>query len=375
MTESRLHRERRAAIRITLIGSVIDLLLGLIKIFVGLIAGSLALISDGIHSLSDLVTDAFVLVVARMSRDAPDAEHPYGHGRFETLGTVIIGIALGMIAGGILYDSVRRLNSDAPVSSNTLLGVAVAVISIISKEWIYRLTRKVAMEIQSPMLLANAWHSRTDAFSSIVVLVGLAGVLLGYPWMDLLAAMGVALLIAWIAWRLVAGSLRELVDTGLPPEKVAQLERQMHDMPGVRGIHSLRSRQLGGQVFLDVHVQVDSRISVSEGHYLGDHIIRSLKNDHPDITDVIVHIDPEKDEQEPDLTLPLRRQVKETLLERWHGLLSDADIEDITLHYLDQKVHVEVIINLSINKELVDKLNSEVEDINWLERITFYGTV
>lgn len=376
MHTSQVNQEKQLATRVTLVGALLDLVLGVLKIAIGLTSHSYALVTDGIHSLSDLVTDAFVLGITRISREKPDAEHPYGHGRFETIGTIFIGITLFSIAGVICYESILRLNSSESLLIPDWLAMSVAGISIISKEWIYRYTKNAAEKINSSLLLANAWHSRTDALSSIAVFIGIAGAMLGYPWMDTLAAIFVAIMIASIAWRLVTNSLKELVDTALPEQELKAIKQHITESEGIVGAHSLRSRLHGGQVFLDIHVQVASTISVSEGHYLADCLSQSLMKNFPEITDVVVHIDPEldTDENKP-LLLPLRDEVLRTLLKCWEGVLNEEEISRMNLHYLDDKLQVEIFIDKSLlNNELIDNLNSRSRDVNWLNALKIYGT-
>lgn len=371
-TLSTLQERQREAVRVTLIGSALDLTLGVLKIAAGVLAGSFALISDGIHSMSDLVTDAFVLLMARIAHQEPDAGHPYGHRRFETLGTIIIGVALFVVAGLICYDALRRLGSEyLPVPGAAAL--AVTLLSIAGKEWIYRFSRRIADQLGSAMLLANAWHSRTDALSSVAVLIGIVGARLGYPWMDLLAALVVGLLIGWIAWKLLRDSLAELVDTALPAEEVEAIRAHILALTGTAGVHSLRSRRHAGKSFLDIHVEVDSKLSVSEGHYLGDRICRSLQDSFPDIADVLIHIDPELDREGPVCVLPLRREVIEALLERWRGRLEREDVERFVLHYLNDRIQVEVFLKTHLkDKDLRDELKKRLEGLEWLDSLRIY---
>lgn len=365
------------ATRVTLIGSVLDLALGILKIMVGLWSSSFALVTDGIHSLSDLVTDAFVLIITRYSHAEPDREHPYGHRRFETLGTIALGVVLFAIAGAICFDSIRRMNQVDPLPVPGWTGLLVAALSIAGKEWIYRYTRDVAKSLNSSLLLANAWHSRTDAFSSVAVLFGILGAMIGFPVMDLLAAFIVGLMIAKIAWDLIINSLSELVDTALPEDQVQAIRAHANNLEGIRDAHELRTRRHGGRIFVDLHIQVDDRISVSEGHYLSDRASDSLKKSFPEITDVVVHIDPEMDTlTAPDLNLPLRAEVQQSLIQRWQEQLLETDIKRIDLHYLKNKVEVDVYLDRSlIDNELADKLRRLVEDLPWLRQVNFYGTV
>ncbi len=332
--------ELKTAIRVTLIGSVLDLVLGVLKIAIGIASSSLALISDGIHSLSDLVTDIFVVVIARFSHAEPDKEHPYGHRRFETLGTIILGIVLFAVAGIICYDSLLRLGAPDVLPVPGWAGILVAIASIGSKEWIYRYTKQVADAQNSALLLANAWHSRTDALSSIAVLIGILGARLGYPVMDVLAAVFIALMIGKIAWQLISNSLSELVDTALPAARVEALRQHAMTCEGVLDVHELRTRLHGGRIFVDLHVQVDDRVSVSEGHYLADRINASMKQAFPEITDIVIHIDPEPDTGyvTTRLDLPLRAEVEKLLHERWREALPEGAVKQVGLHYLENRV-------------------------------------
>jgi cation diffusion facilitator family transporter len=369
-------KDKQAATRVTLIGALLDLVLGVAKIITGVASNSLALISDGVHSLSDLLTDAFVLIITHISHAEPDRDHPYGHRRFETLGTIALGIVLFAVASIIGFDSIERLGSDSALPIPGWTGLLVAFVSIISKEWIYRYTKKVAELTNSSLLLANSWHSRTDSFSSIAVLVGVLGAMLGYPVMDSLAAIFVAVMIAKIAWDLVASSLRELVDTALPKDKVNAIYAHINRLQGIVHVHELRTRQHGGRSFVDLHVQVNKRISVSEGHFLADYISGSMKKAFPDISDIVVHIDPEEDIEHADIAiLPIRAEVEEVLYARWQPLLDKATVKRLDLHYLQGQIEVDLFIDISlINSKLEIDLNNSLKDIGWFKKLTVYGT-
>ncbi|MDP1558658.1 MAG: cation diffusion facilitator family transporter [Nitrosomonas sp.] len=328
--------------KVTLIGSAIDFLLGITKISVGWAVHSQALIADGIHSLSDLVTDFIVLYAAKHSHKEADESHPYGHGRIETLATVVLGVALIIIAVGIGYDSVMRLNDPALLVEPGLLALIVAIVSVIAKEWIYRYTMTAARRLRSDMLMANAWHSRSDAISSIVVVIGIAGAMYGYPYLDAVAAVAVAVMIARIGFDLVRSSSKELIDTALDPEEIEKIRGYIFDVDGVRAVHMLRSRKSAGNAFVDVHVQVDPRLSVSEGHQIGETVRRCLTNEVDVVFDVTVHIDPENDETgSPCDDLPSRKKIISELKQHWQQLPAAA-IDDVTLHYLSGEVHVEL---------------------------------
>jgi cation diffusion facilitator family transporter len=332
--------------KVTLVGAVIDLLLGVVKIVIGLSAGSQALVADGVHSLSDLATDFLVLFAAKHSHREADAEHPYGHGRIETVATVILGAALMVVAVGISYDAVRRMLEPELLMHPGALALVVALVSVASKEAIYQYTARVARRLRSRMLHANAWHSRSDAISSIVVVIGIGGAMAGYPYLDAVAAVAVALMIAKIGWDLLWKSLQELIDTSLDDEHVDEIRKYIIDVQGVRALHMLRTRRSGSDALVDVHILVDPLLSVSEGHQIGEQVRAGLIEQMEDISDVTVHIDPEDDEIAPCKHLPLRNEILRRLEHRWQGLDLGPGIDQIMLHYLDGKVHVDVFIKM-----------------------------
>lgn len=348
ISQETAHQQRYREVRkVTLIGSVLDFALGIVKILVGWLANSQALIADGIHSFSDLLTDFMVLYAARHSHQAADETHPYGHGRIETVATVSLGLVLTGIGIGIAYSAVQRLNEPDVLLEFSVVAALVAVVSIVSKEWIYRYTMAAARRLRSEMLMANAWHSRSDAFSSIVVLIGIAGVMLGHAYLDAVAAVIVAAMIAKIGFDLVRSSTQELIDSALEPDKVSAIRDHIHAVNGVRSAHTLRTRKSAGNAFVDVHIQVDPRLSVSEGHQIADAVRQRLLEQIDEVTDVTIHIDPENDESSsPSSDLPPREQVIKELKQRWPRLPAAA-IDAVTLHYLSGRI--DVVIDLPIN--------------------------
>jgi cation diffusion facilitator family transporter len=362
--------------RLIIISGFVDFLLGAIKVVIGLLANSHALIADGIHSFSDLATDVMVWFFNRIGTKEPDSDHPYGHARFETFGTLILGTLLIMVAGALIYDSVDRLINIESVEQPMWPALIAALISIFTKEWLYNITKKLGERTQSSLLLANAWHHRSDAMSSIIVLLGVGGALIGYAWLEMFAAIGVAFMIALIGWRLSRESVEELVDTALSETYVAQIEQQIISIEGVRGVHHLRTRRMGSSVFLDIHLQVDSAISVSEGHQIGEWVTKILLQEFNDITDITVHIDAEDDaemEEHQHSMAPLRKDVRETLLRTWQGLLPEDDINRMTLHYLNNGINVELFLERtqrSIN--LKEELEQAAIDLAWLNQVVIW---
>jgi cation diffusion facilitator family transporter len=334
--------------KVTLIGAVVDLLLGVAKIVIGMIASSQALIADGVHSLSDLATDFLVLFAAKHAHREADTDHPYGHGRIETVATVALGVALVIVAIGISIDAARRLMEPDLLLHPGILALLVALLSVVAKEAIYQYTARVARRLRSKMLLANAWHSRSDAISSIVVVIGVGGAMAGIYWLDAVAAIAVALMIAKIGWDLLWKSLLELIDTALDPDQVAEIRQAIMEVDGVRDCHMLRTRYSGSDSLVDVHIIVDPLLSVSEGHQIGERVRLRLIEELEHVADVTVHIDPEDDETASlSNRLPLRAEVMRRLQQQWQDLPLEDCLDKVMLHYLDGKIHVDVFIKAS----------------------------
>ena len=352
--------------RVTLIGSAVDLSLGIAKIIGGFFGHSQALIADGFHSLSDLATDVLVLFAAKHANVEADEDHPYGHERIETAATVGLGILLGLIGIGIAVDAIRKLLSPEELAVPAAWGLAIAVVSVAAKEWIYRYTMRYARKLKSNLLRANAWHSRSDALSSIIVVIGVGGAQFGFEYLDAIAALLVAAMIAKIGYDLSWSSLRELVDTGLDPGELEDIRSTIMSVGGVRDLHELRTRRMGGKALVDVHIILeDPTLSVSEGHHISENVRSRLIRRIDDVEDVMVHIDPEDDELAARSEhLDLRRQVLERLQARWRHLEAAAEIRRVTLHYLNGKVHVELELPVSLasDQSSVERLAEDFRD-------------
>ncbi len=343
----------RAVHRVTVVGAAINVVLAGAKILFGIIGRSQALVVDGVHSLSDLVSDAMVLVAARHgSRDA-DEDHPYGHARVETAVTVGLGVLLIAVGAGIGYETGSRLFAPKELLRPDLLTLIVALLSIVSKEGLYHYTVRAARRVRSNLLQANAWHHRSDAISSVVVAIGIGGTMAGLPYLDAVAAVIVALMIAKIGWDLSWQSLRELVDTGLDREQVAAVKQAILAVDGVQALHLLRSRRMGRDALVDVHLLVDPKVSVSEGHQISETVRRRLMRRFDEISDVLVHIDTEDDEATMSShDLPLREEILDRLHRQWRGFDEARRIERVTLHYLEGRVDVEVVLPLDVVADL-----------------------
>ena len=334
--------------QVTVLGAVGNVLLSVGKLVLGVIGNSQALVADGVHSLSDLLSDALVLVASKQASREADADHPYGHARFETVATVGVGVLLLAVAVGIGWDAIRRLMQPEILLSPGLLALGAALASILLKEALYRYTMVVARRVRSRLLEANAWHHRTDAISSVVVVLGVGGAMAGMPYLDAIAAIVVAAMVGKVGWDLGVQALRELVDTALDAERVAAIRDTILAVDGVKDLHLLKTRRMGSDALVDVHILLqDPELSVSEGHQISETVRARVIREVDEVAEVMVHIDPEDDEQvAPGRHLPLRREMLARLRELWAGIPAAGRIRRVDLHYLDGRVQVEVFLPL-----------------------------
>jgi cation diffusion facilitator family transporter len=327
--------------RITWVSVGVNIVLTAMQLAVGFIAHSQSLIADAMHTLSDIVSDGFVLFANRKGAEAADADHPYGHGRFETAASLVLGLLLAGTGAGILVAAAGRLQD---LGSAPPVGVAAmwaAMFTLAAKEGLFRYMLATAERLRSPMLVANAWHARADALSSLVVAAGIAGALLGFNFADAAAAIVVGAMIVRAGLKFGWEAIRELIDTGLAAEEVAAIRKTIASTSGVLGLHELRTRRMAHQVLVDAHVQVNPRISVSEGHRVAESARQRVLESHPEVLDVLVHVDAENDllgnsaVQLPD---------RDFLLAHLSELLGARipDLERSTLHYLGTRVEAEV---------------------------------
>ncbi len=355
-------RIKRLKAKASYVGATVNVFQAAIKISFGILFQSAALIADGIHSLSDLLSDVLVIIAVRLGSREADHEHPYGHRRFETIATVLLGVSLIAIAGGISWSVIDRISNPENLPNPNPLGLAIAGTSIILNEWLYHYTKSIAKKTRSKLLMANAWHQRSDAISSVVVLFGIGAVMLGYPLADAIAAILVALMVAKIGLNLVLNSIKELVDTSLPPKLLKEIRTTIMAIDGVEGIHLLRSRQMGEDALIDAHIIVDPRITVSEGHTISDIVRDELISCFDDVIDVLVHVDPEDDEALYESNKPLTRIEVQTILNEYLAIVKPA-IDDFRIHYLNGQIEVEVILPFALSRdpELLASLSKQCQ--------------
>jgi cation diffusion facilitator family transporter len=339
----------RASRRVTWTSVVLNLVLTVAQVIIGVAGHSQALVADGVHTLSDLITDGIVLFAIQHSAKGADEEHPYGHARIETAVTLALGIMLVVVALGIGARAGERLLFGASVfTTPSMVTLWVALLTLGVKEGLYRYTANTATRYGSAMLRANAWHHRSDAISSLIVIVGISGALFGFGYLDAVAAGVVAVFIARIGVKLGWQALRELIDTGLDPDERDAIRSVIHTVSGVKALHLLRTRRMGGQAFVDVHILVDRNLSVSEGHQIGEAVRQRLIHEIAPVTDVMVHIDTEEDDA-GDIGggLPMRAEIEKRLRHYFAGIPQARSIEQTLLHYGKENVDVELRLPLS----------------------------
>ncbi len=280
-----------AAARSTWVSVLVNLGLTVGQVTVGVAAHSQGLVSDGIHSLSDLVADFVVLFANRHSRKDPDDDHPYGHHRFETAASLALGALLLAVAVAMASGALHKLSDPASIPRVGVLAFWVALIALAAKESLFRYMLAVAKRVRSSMLVANAWHARSDAASSLVVAAGVLGNLAGYTILDPIAALVVAVLIGRMGWSFGWQALHDLVDGAADVQEVAAIRETLNGTPGVAGVHEVRTRKMGDMIVVDAHIEVDATLTVEAGHDIAVEARRRVMQHHR-VLDLMAHVDP-----------------------------------------------------------------------------------
>ncbi len=277
---------------VTYLGIVVNIVLTVVKVVIGLLSGSLALLADGIHSLSDISTDAVVLLGLRISSKEPDQRHPYGHGRAETLSAGLVAFILIVVGGAMVYYATIAIARDE--STIPRLGVLItAIFSIAAKEWLYRVTRKAAIQSHSPALYANAWHHRSDAFSSIAVVIGFISLEFGFGHGDQIAAIAVGLMIVFVGVRVIGDCMRELTESAVDTDTVEHIKQIINSDSSIRQWHKLRTRMVGREVFLDLHILVDPGLDIAAAHEIAESLENALDEGISRPVNITVHVEPD----------------------------------------------------------------------------------
>ena len=295
-----MNREREIY-KVTLVGSAVNVLLTVFKFVAGIVGHSAAMTADAVHSFSDLLTDAVVLFFVRISSKPEDRDHEYGHGKYETLATTIIGIALAAVSVSLGWKAVEALlfwYSGGSLPAPGMLALWAAVVSIVLKELVYRYTVHRGHVLNSPAVEANAWHHRSDALSSLGTLAGIGGaILLGDRWtvLDPLAGLVVSLFILRVAWKLLKGSFNELLEASLPDEVEREILKVVNSFPDVSDPHHLRTRRIGSRYAIELHIRMDGTMPLADSHARTCEIERALKARFGERTHIILHVEPRKD--------------------------------------------------------------------------------
>lgn len=296
-----MHDREQDIRRITVVGAIVNIFLTIFKIIAGVMGRSAAMIADGIHSLSDLLSDIVVLVFTHISSKGKDKDHSFGHGKFETLATLIVSVILVAVGARLMSDGVTSIievmnGNSIPLPGSIALWAAIA--SIIIKEILYHATIRTARRANSPVVLANAWHHRSDAFSSIGALAGIAGaMILGDKWtiLDPIASCCISIAIIVVAVKMSLPSLAELLETSLPEEIEKDIISIADSVQGVENIHELKTRRNGISYIIDAHIVVDPHISITEAHNIATDVENALREKYGKETQINIHIEPDQD--------------------------------------------------------------------------------
>lgn len=280
-----------AAARSTWVSVAVNLALTSTQIVAGILSRSQGLVADGIHSLSDLVADFVVLLANHHSQKDADADHPYGHHRYETAASLVLGGLLLAVGGGMLWSAFLKLEEPGSVGQVHVAALWVAGGALVAKELLFRYMLSVAKRVKSSMLVANAWHARSDAASSLVVGVGIAGNLAGYPILDPIAAAIVGFMVARMGWEFGWDALHDLMDRAIDEEEIAAIRRTLEQTPGVQGVHDIRTRKMGDMVVVDAHLEVDATLSVEAGHDIAVQARSRVMQRHR-VLNLMTHVDP-----------------------------------------------------------------------------------
>lgn len=326
---------------------LVNTMLLALQCFTGLLIASPALIADSIHSASDLAADFVVLFACHFSVAAPDCNHQYGHHRYETIATFILGIFLILASTAIIWQagvSMFSIHDTKPVHFS---GLAVALTVLLVKESLFQYTLKQAKKLKSTLLTANAWHARSDAASSLIAAIGITGSILGYPIFDPISAIFVGCFILYTGSHFAWDALQDLSDRALPVEERNKITQTLLSIPGVKGVHQMRTRKAGDWILVDAHICVNSKISVSEGHFIAE-TAQQILCSSGNILDAVIHIDPENDVDFGYSTLPNQDTLRMQVMEKLATL--KLSVNKINIHYLWNNVTIDVIIPIYLDQ-------------------------
>jgi cation diffusion facilitator family transporter len=359
-------REERTneATRVTIVGAVVNLFLVAGKLAAGIAGSSQALVADAVHSLSDLATDVFLLFTVKIAGKEADEEHPYGHGRAETMGSMVMGGSLILVGVFIVYEVIVKMTGGGELAIPTWPAFLGAAVSIVVKEVLFQYTFRVGKRINNQSVIANAWEHRSDSLSAIAALIGITGAMMGFPVMDPLAAIVVVFMIEKVGWDIFWEAVKDLMDTSLPKEQMQEIINVISGTRGVARFHELRTRRLGADIFVDAHIIVQPNISISEAHNTAE-TVRSNLRKKAGVVDALVHIDAEDDVYYQIMDVnrgEIEKKVRDAAME----IDGVRDASEVIIHMLNGKVcvdfSVEIDDSLTIGraKELVKRLQQRL---------------
>jgi cation diffusion facilitator family transporter len=280
---------------VTLLAVATNIFLFIIKLLVGLFTGSMAIIADAIHSLSDMVTDLAVLLGVRLGAKEPDQSHPYGHGRAETFSAGFIAVVLLLVGAALVYYAAIDIAKGKVTDFSTAV-LTAATVSVVAKEWLYRITKRIAIRHYSTALYANAWHHRSDAFSSVAVVIGFVAIKLGFKYGDQIAAIAVGLMIALVSAKVLGDCLRELTEGAVDQDTVGHIKNIINADASIHHWHKLRTRMVGREIFLDLHILVDPALNIAAAHQIAEKLEDALHTQLTRPVNITVHIEPDTPE-------------------------------------------------------------------------------
>ena len=281
--------------RIANIGIGINIVLSVVQVIVGWLAGSLALMTDGIHTLSDMFTDLTVLVAVHFGGKKADSDHPWGHGRFETFAAAFVSLSLMGVGGLMIYKAITAIGAGRHTEANAAV-LFIALVCVASKEWLYWAAVRVAKKTNSTAVYANAWHHRSDAFSSVAVALGYVGLKLGWWWSDSAVAAGVGAMVVMVGVKVFNGGLSEFAEKAVDAEIIADIHKVLKENPAIHDFHKLRTRSVGREVFIDLHILVDRNLTVEQGHTIAENVTEELGEHLTVPANIIVHVEPDTEE-------------------------------------------------------------------------------
>lgn len=289
--ELNLSEKDKIAKKSTYVSIVVNVFLTIIQVVIGVISGASSLVADGIHSLSDLISDFLVLIARNYSQKDADEDHPYGHYRYENAASFFIGLILIFVACGMVYSAIIKLENHDLLQKVSSIALWIACLTLISKELLFRYMLKEAEKIKSSLLVANAWHARSDAASSLVAGLGILGNLSGHYFLDPVAAIIVALVIGKMGITFTWSSLHDLMDKAADKETVERVKKTILETPGVLGFHDMKTRKIGDLIIVDVHLEINGKLTVEEGHQIAVETRKRVMAQH-EVLNLMTHVDP-----------------------------------------------------------------------------------